>query len=208
VKRSISIPNILTLIRILLTPLFVIVLLRDEQAQALMIFSLAAISDGLDGMIARLLKQRTELGAILDPIADKLLMTAAFVSMAVLKMLPAWLTVIVISRDLLILLGMGLFTMNRIEIEIRPRLVSKCTTAVQLTTIIWVLLDWQTTLTPMFTRLAFGLTAALTIISGLHYIYIGLNVLQEGGRNSGKGTRMKDDKTQMRDAKMGMRDET
>lgn len=183
-KRSISIPNILTLIRILLTPLFVIVLLRDERAQALMIFSLAAISDGLDGLIARMLKQRTDLGAILDPIADKLLMTAAFVSMAALKILPAWLTVIVISRDLLILLGMGLFTMNRIEIEIRPRLVSKCTTAVQLATIIWVLLDWQMTLAPLLTRLAFGLTAALTIVSGLHYIYIGLNVLQEGGRNS------------------------
>jgi len=188
VKSSISIPNILTLIRILLTPLFVIVLLRDERGQALLIFSLAAISDGLDGLIARIFQQRTPLGAILDPIADKLLMTAAFVSMAALKMLPAWLSVIVISRDLLILLGMGLFTMNRIEIEIRPRLDSKFTTTAQLVTVIWVLLDWQAPPAPMITAVAFGLTAVLTIVSGLHYIYIGLNVLQEGGRNNGKGT--------------------
>lgn len=183
-KSTISIPNILTLIRILLTPLFVIVLLREERTQALLIFSLAAVSDSLDGLIARILKQRTDLGAILDPIADKLLMTASFVSMAVLKMIPAWLTVVVISRDLLILLGMGLFTMKRIDIEIRPRLVSKCTTAVQLTTIVWVLLDWQAAPAKTITIAAYFLTASLTIVSGLQYIYIGLNVLQDNSRNN------------------------
>ena len=82
ITSSISIPNILTLVRILLTPVFVILLLRDMFSTALLVFAAAGISDGLDGLIARYLNQRTTLGAYLDPTADKLLLTAAFVALA------------------------------------------------------------------------------------------------------------------------------
>ncbi|MEA1899712.1 MAG: CDP-alcohol phosphatidyltransferase family protein, partial [Thermodesulfobacteriota bacterium] len=101
---TINIPNILTVIRILLTPLFVIFLLRNLFSFALLVFTIAAISDALDGLFARYFNQHTALGAYLDPIADKLLLTSAFVSLAILKIVPGWLTVIVISRDILILL--------------------------------------------------------------------------------------------------------
>ncbi|MBT8352055.1 MAG: CDP-alcohol phosphatidyltransferase family protein, partial [Deltaproteobacteria bacterium] len=86
-----NIPNILTLLRILLTPLFVIFLLKHLYSFALIVFTLAGISDGLDGFIARYLNQRTTLGAYLDPIADKLLVTAAYVSLAILNIIPPWL---------------------------------------------------------------------------------------------------------------------
>ena len=174
----INLPNILTATRILLTPLFVIFLLRDMFGFALVVFTVSAVSDALDGLLARYFNQRTELGAYLDPIADKLLMTAAYVSLAVLKILPSWLTVIVISRDVLIALGFAVFALTNQQVEVKPSPVSKCTTVVQLITVILILLDTQLNglqpLIPVF----YWVVAALTITSGLHYLYIGLNFLQ------------------------------
>ena len=177
---NINLPNILTVTRILLTPLFVIFLLRDMFVFALVVFTFSAISDGLDGLLARYFDQRTELGAYLDPIADKLLMTASYVSLAVLNMVPSWLAVIVISRDILIALGFAVFTMRRTQVAVRPSLVGKCTTAAQLSTIILILLD--TEIQGLLTLITAGwwITATLTTVSGLHYIYFGLNLLQEG----------------------------
>mgnify|MGYP003961004535 CR=1 FL=1 len=174
----INFPNILTIIRILITPLFVILLLRNEREFALLTFTVAAISDGLDGFIARVFNQRTELGAYLDPIADKLLMTAAFVSLGVLKIIPSWLTVIVISRDVLIVLGLALFTMTEIKVEIKPSIISKNTTVAQLSTIIWVLLDLEFAIVDTVSISFYWITACLTITSGLHYMYTGINRLQ------------------------------
>ena len=98
-KLTINIPNILTVLRILITPLFVILLIRDLHGYALLLFVLAGVSDGLDGLIARMFNQRSDLGAVLDPIADKLLLTAAYLSLGILKDIPGWLVVVVISRD-------------------------------------------------------------------------------------------------------------
>lgn len=181
---NINIPNILTIIRILLTPLFVIFLLRDMFSFALLVFSIAAVSDGLDGLLARYFNQYSVLGAYLDPIADKLLLVSAFVSLAVLKIIPPWLTVIVISRDIMIVIGILIFAMTDIPIEMKPSLVSKCTTVAQLFTIFLTLLDPQIPVAQIIKQLLFWITAGLTIISGLHYIYFGLNVLQNAtGKN-------------------------
>jgi len=180
---SINIPNILTVTRILLTPLFVIFLLRDMFSFALLVFSIAAISDGLDGLIARYFKQYSVLGAYLDPIADKLLLTSAFVSLAVLRIIPPWLAVIVLSRDILIVIGIAVFAITNIHIEIKPSLVSKCTTVAQLLTIFLTLLDPKIPGAHIIKWSLIWITAGLTIISGLHYIYFGLNLLQN---NSGK----------------------
>ena len=178
-KPVINIPNLLTVGRILLTPLFVIFLIRGLFVFALFVFAIAAISDGLDGFIARVFNQRTTLGAYLDPIADKLLLSSAFISLAVLKIIPAWLTVVVISRDVIILTGIAMLTLTSKPFAMSPSLISKCTTVVQLTTVFAVLIkaagggfgDLQCVL--------FWGAAALTILSGLHYIYIGLTILQE-----------------------------
>jgi len=119
-KLTINIPNILTVFRILITPVFVIFLIRDEHGYALLLFVFAGISDGLDGLIARMFNQRSDLGAVLDPIADKLLLTAAYLSLGILKDIPGWLTVAVISRDVLIVTGIAVLTFSGIHFDIRP----------------------------------------------------------------------------------------
>lgn len=181
---TISIPNILTVIRILLTPLFVIFLLKNLFSFALLVFTIAAISDALDGLFARCFDQHTVLGAYLDPIADKLLLTSAFASLAILKILPSWLTVIVISRDILILLGIAIFAMTNINFEVKPSIASKCTTVAQLSTVFLALLNPKPTDFYIIQWLLCWLTTGLTIISGLHYMYIGLNILQDASENS------------------------
>ena len=184
---SINIPNILTVIRILLTPLFVIFLLKDLFHFALLVFTIAAISDGLDGLLARYFNQYSVLGAYLDPIADKLLLASAFVSLAVLKIIPPWLAVIVLSRDILIITGIAVFSLTDIPIEINPSLVSKWTTVAQFLTILLTLLDPDIPGIQITKWSLFWITAGLTIASGLHYVYFGLNVLQNSyGKNQKK----------------------
>ncbi len=184
---AINIPNILTLIRILLTPLFVIFLLKNLYSSALIVFTIAGISDGLDGFIARCFNQHTTLGAYLDPIADKLLLTAAYVSLAILNIIPPWLTVIVISRDVLIAIGMFIFAMTNIRVEIKPSIVSKCTTAAQLLTVFLTLLQTEIQGVSSIAYSLYWLTAVLTIMSGLHYVYKGLNILQNAMINNHAG---------------------
>jgi cardiolipin synthase len=179
-NRPISIPNILTIARIIMTPLFVILLMKSLYGYALLLFALAAISDGLDGFIARYFNQRTVMGAYLDPIADKFLLAAAFISLAILTIIPAWLTVIVISRDILILAGIAIFAINNIKVNIKPSIVSKCTTAVQLATVFIVLLCFFLPAVGIAAQAAFWITAGLTILSGFHYILAGIGILQTG----------------------------
>jgi len=181
---TINIPNILTLTRILLTPLFVIFLLKDLFSLALIVFTIAVISDGLDGLWARYFKQHSVLGAYLDPIADKLLLSSAFVSLAILKIVPPWLAVLVVSRDILILTGIAVFAVVGIRIEMKPSTVSKLTTVFQMLTIIIAMVDLKYVNVSMLKETLFWLTAGLTITSGLHYIYVGLNILQNTNLNN------------------------
>jgi cardiolipin synthase len=178
-NSTISIPNILTLIRILLTPVLVILLLRDMFHLALLVFFVAGLSDGLDGLIARLFNQRTKLGAYLDPAADKLLLTSAFVSLAVLNVIPGWLAVIVIARDVIIVMGLAILTLTEKRYEIKPTLVSKCTTTIQLIIVFVSLFDPTHTKVALLHPVLVWSTVGFTIFSGLHYIYIGMNILQE-----------------------------
>jgi len=183
---NINIPNILTIIRILLVPLFVIALTKDLFFSALLVFTVAGLSDGLDGLLARYFNQRTVLGAYLDPIADKLLIISAFVSLAILKIIPGWLTVIVISRDVLILLGIAIFSINDITVDIKPSFISKCTTVAQISTVIFILLDPEISGAELIKNSLYWLTAGLSILSGFHYIYKGMNILQAASLNNQK----------------------
>lgn len=176
----INIPNILTVARIVMAPLFVILVMRSLFGHALVLFTLAAVTDGLDGFIARYFNQRTVMGAYLDPIADKFLLSAAFISLAILNIIPAWLTVIVISRDILILAGIAIFTINNIKVNIKPSIVSKCTTAVQLGTVFIMLLGFYFPVVSVAKKTALWVTAGLTILSGLHYMLAGISILQAG----------------------------
>lgn len=174
-----SLPNILTLIRVLLIPLFVIFIINKHLDWALLTFAIAGITDGLDGLIARLTHQRTELGAYLDPIADKLLLFAGFISLAIIEVIPSWLVVIVITRDVIILMGFLVMFLTGYHPKINPSLLSKTTTTFQIVTILFVLMAWYF---PGFKRLsvvAIYATAIITILSGIQYVYIGTRILNE-----------------------------
>lgn len=178
--HTISIPNIITVIRILLTPIFVIFLEKGHFGYALTVFFVAAVSDGLDGFLANYLNQRTELGAYLDPIADKLLLTTAFIGLALWGHLPVWLGVIVVTRDVMITVGIAVLTISNTAFHIQPSLLSKMTTFIQLLTICLTLLSPSTELPANILPLAFGVTAIITILSGGHYLVQGMLKLQKG----------------------------
>ena len=175
-----TVPNLITTIRILLAPVFIIYLINDKFLPALVIFLLCAVSDGIDGMLARLLNQRSRLGAYLDPLADKLLLVAAFVTLSVRGYLPAWLTVLVFSRDTMILLGIIVLFLNRVEVAIKPSYVSKVTTWLQFITIVAVLSKAFMPFTVKLYPYIFYLTAILTITSGLHYMVQWFRMMGEG----------------------------
>ena len=177
-KLTINIPNLLTVIRILLTPLFIIFLMKEMFSMAILVFAVAGISDGLDGFIARCYNQRTELGAYLDPIADKFLLMASFICLGILKFIPSWLAVIVISRDIVIIVGIATLTIMDIKIRIRPSMVSKITTFFQLITVLSTLIYLEDPSSLLVRNVVYWITAVLTIISGLHYMTVGLNTLQ------------------------------
>ncbi len=175
-KRSIpiNIPNTLTLLRILLTPLFAIFLIKHRLGLALLVFAIAAVSDGVDGLVARLFDQKTTLGTYLDPIADKLLLVTAFVTLAIQDLIPSWVAVIVITRDILILFGVALLVMMGSEFQPKPSILSKITTVAQLATVLSVLATIG-----QIQEVLFLFTAGMTMISGFQYIYRGLNIFQK-----------------------------
>jgi cardiolipin synthase len=174
-----NLPNTLTLTRVLLIPLFVIFIINKAFEWALFTFAIAGITDGIDGLIARLTHQRTELGTYLDPIADKLLLFSAFISLAIIEIIPSWLVVIVVTRDVIILVGFLVMLLTSYHPKIEPSLLSKATTAFQIITILLVLMAGYS---PAFKQLSvigiYG-TAIITILSGTHYIYIGTRILNE-----------------------------
>ncbi len=172
-----NLPNLITILRIFLIPAFIILLLYGHHPWALAVFALAGITDSLDGLIARASNQRTELGTYLDPMADKLLLTAAFVTLSFLQTIPAWSAIVVVSRDLILILGTLILHMTQTDLDITPSWLGKSTTALQLIYILVVLflMVFRSETVILFPLLI--LTILLTIISGLHYIYRGIRSL-------------------------------
>ncbi|MBO6719347.1 MAG: CDP-alcohol phosphatidyltransferase family protein [Rhizobiaceae bacterium] len=127
-----TIPNFITLLRFFLVPAIVYAILVDEMAWALAGFLIAGISDGIDGFIARQFNQRSELGAYLDPIADKLLLVSVFVVLGLMGELPLWLVIAAVSRDLLIVGAVVLSSIVGTPVEMKPLFVSKANTAMQI----------------------------------------------------------------------------
>ena len=165
-----TIPNIITCLRIVLVPVFIIFLLDGNLTYGFIIFAIAGISDGLDGFIARTFNVRSGLGAYLDPLADKLLLISAFVMLAVLKLIPPWLTVIAISRDILILIGVLTLIINRSSFKIKPLISSKITTFLQIITVGTVLVRDILPYIRFAEYPLFIASAGLTILSGILYI--------------------------------------
>lgn len=175
-----NIPNLISLLRIILVPVIVIFLIQEEYANALIAFSIAGITDALDGALARLLKKQTELGAFLDPLADKILLSTSFIALSIFGLIPVWLTVIVISRDLIIVIGIITLTMMSVTYEIKPVFISKITTALQIGTVFIALFvkifPFELMRIDFINVLSWG-TAFFTVVSGLVYIFKGIKFL-------------------------------
>jgi cardiolipin synthase len=127
-----NIPNLITIGRILLVPLTVWLIISEAFGFAWLAFVAAGVSDGVDGYIARRFNQRSELGAYLDPLADKALMVSIYVSLGFLKLLPAWLVILVVSRDILIVGAVILAWVIGKPMPMVPLMVSKVNTAAQI----------------------------------------------------------------------------
>ena len=178
-----TIPNLITILRVLLVPIFIIYMINDKTLGSLIIFVIASVSDALDGFIARVFHKKSDLGAYLDPLADKILLIAAYITLAILKMIPAWLAVLIISRDVIILLGVLVLYLNRHPVKIHPSLLSKSTTCLQIATILMILSNSYLNIEPIKIY-TFWLTAGFTIASGLQYIRIGLVILTQGEKTN------------------------
>lgn len=179
-----NLPNFLTLLRLAAIPVFLIFLSDHRYADALAIFVAAGVTDALDGAIARLMHSKTTLGAYLDPAADKLLLLSAFISLAFLNEVPRWLVVIVISRDVVVVLGYFLlFTMTQETMEVRPTVAGKLATFFQLGSVALVLvgLVWPVLVAPLVPLGFFYAAALLTTIAGIQYVYRGLVWVQVRG---------------------------
>ncbi len=181
--------NKITILRILLIPFFVVELIYYLQTGneihrllALLSFAITAILDAVDGYIARRYNQKSELGAILDPLADKLLLVSAIVTLSFnrsphLGQIPLWLTGTIIGRDLLILIGIVVIRLTVSKVKVRPRLSGKIATVFQMIVVVWILLDWDRDLNARwFTIWTIG-AAAFTGLSGLLYVFDGIRQL-------------------------------
>ncbi len=181
IARDITVPNVITILRIILAPIFVIYLIHEQVTSALVVFILAGISDGLDGLIARAFNQKSEMGAYLDPLADKLLLISAYVALAAKGFMPAWLTVIVISRDVLILLGVLILFLVKSGFTVKPLFLSKITTCFQIASVIVVLTMGQFFFSQLIYKYLYWATGIVTILSGLQYIRQWLGLMDEEG---------------------------
>jgi cardiolipin synthase len=128
----VTIPNMITILRFLLVPGVIFALLTDKMGWALAGFLVAGISDGIDGFIARQFNQRSELGAYMDPMADKLLLVSVFLMLGFMGELPLWLVIAAVSRDALIIGAVLLSTIMGNPVEMKPLFVSKANTAIQI----------------------------------------------------------------------------
>lgn len=178
----IYIPNLITLLRIVFVPFIVILLFDQRYVEAFCLFVVAGITDGLDGYIAKRYDCVTSLGTMLDPIADKCLILSSFVMLAYQEILPFWLTVIVVFRDFVIVIGVLFVSLLIGKVDLKPLWISKLNTVLQISLIVVSLfklaffqsmlnLDWS---------FLYYLVAGTSILSGLAYIWQGLKLTTRG----------------------------
>lgn len=167
-------PNQITLLRLVFVPLVVMNVMDRRYKWALILFVLAGVSDALDGLLARVLHQQSVIGQYMDPIADKLLLSSSFLVLSFTKQIPWKFTVLVFSRDLSIVLVVGVLYVTSNVRDFRPSVFGKLNTFAQVAAIFFVLL-WRIDSVPWIwtaRQVSLWATFALTTISGVHYIII------------------------------------
>ena len=184
--------NKITICRILLVPLFIVEVLyytdngnEVHRLVALLCFAVASISDGIDGFLARRYNQHSELGRILDPLADKLLLVAGVVLLSLrnerhFDRIPMWLTATILSRDALLVIGLVIIYYACGKVTVRPVMIGKVATVLQMACVLWTLLKW-----PGSTLFFIAIAAALcTGISGVLYVIEGVRQLSASPSSS------------------------
>jgi cardiolipin synthase len=171
-----TLPNFLTLLRIIAVPAFLILLAGHRYGAATILFVLAGITDAVDGVIARLTDSKSDLGAALDPLADKLLLVSSFVMFTWLGVVPPWLMILVLTRDVVILGGYLAIYFMSTPMQVDPSLIGKVNTCMEMITILFAL---GTVARPDIAMalpnlVVWYVTAATIAVSGVHYVYAGL----------------------------------
>jgi cardiolipin synthase len=178
-----TLPNFLTLLRIIAVPVFLILLTSHRYGAATVLFVLAGITDTVDGVLARLTDSKSDLGAALDPLADKLLLVSSFVMFTWLGVVPPWLMILVLTRDVVILTGYLAIYFMSTPMEVAPSLIGKINTCMEMITIMFALGTLARPDMPMAmpNQISWYATAVTTAISGVHYVYSGLLWYQRQG---------------------------
>jgi cardiolipin synthase (CMP-forming) len=182
-SRILTVPNQLTFLRLAFLPFFIMAIHYDRYMLALGILLAAGISDGLDGLLARGLNQRTPLGAYLDPIADKLLMSSSYLILALHGKIKWWLVILVMGRDVLLLVAAAVVLITAGYRPFPPSLYGKATTFFEILLIVLVLLlaVWPKHALWIARQLCTYLVAAFVILSGFHYSIVVSRRLHAGG---------------------------
>jgi cardiolipin synthase len=173
--RPITLPNFVTLFRMAIIPFFILAVNDQDFLLALWIFVIAGMTDALDGMLARKLGARSLVGAYLDPIADKLLLTAAYIALTIPQgqavVIPLWLAILALFRDFLIMLvALILYVVEGVQ-RFPPSILGKLTTLMHVLTVCLVLFANIVKLPPLLLTVCFYASFALVILSGFNYIY-------------------------------------
>lgn len=166
-----TIPNLITILRLVLVPAVVVMIGQGRWVEAFILFAVAGLSDAVDGFIARRFDMRTEFGAYIDPLADKALLVSIYVTLSVVGVLPGWLAIVVVSRDLMIVAAILVSRLMDRPMEIRPLVVSKLNTAAQIAfaALVLGLMAWG----GQSDRLlwwSMALVATLTVVSAAAYL--------------------------------------
>ncbi|MGE3467438.1 MAG: CDP-alcohol phosphatidyltransferase family protein [Pyrinomonadaceae bacterium] len=186
--KILTIPNLLTFLRMGLIPLFAILLVYHRSGWALLVFTIAGVSDGIDGFIARRFKQESVLGVIIDPIADKLLMTTAFVMLTLPSVMghgrflpvPFWVTATVIGRDVMIVTVAGAINVMTGFRGFKPSWLGKASTFVQVVAVIMILIAASyPELRGFYLPTVYTVTAAFAVFSGIHYIFFVAKLMRD-----------------------------
>ncbi|MES9846598.1 MAG: CDP-alcohol phosphatidyltransferase family protein [Candidatus Sedimenticola sp. PURPLELP] len=168
-----DIPNLISILRIFLTIPVVWMLLEQQFGIALVLFFVAGVSDGLDGYLAKRNGWVSPLGGMLDPLADKVLLVSSYLSLAVVGMIPVWLVMLVVMRDLVIVTGALVYNFRVQELEAEPSMISKVNTLAQIVFVLSVVLDEGLMALPgEFIQAMTWLVAVTTVASGVNYVWV------------------------------------
>jgi CDP-diacylglycerol--glycerol-3-phosphate 3-phosphatidyltransferase len=170
-KTLFNLPNSLTFLRMVLAPFFMWAILISDYTAALIIIIIASLSDFLDGFIARKLNMQTEIGRILDPIADKVLICFSVVTLLIKFNFPLWVGIIIVSRDVILLLGGMIFFYYKKQSNLAPNIFGKISTFVQMVTIVVYIIASLIGYYSLWIDLLLYLTVIMTLLSGIIYLF-------------------------------------